>query len=148
MPTPACRCPWYWVWYDGPLCCMLVVLGVVRKPVVLRARSGQPDWVLGVVQMKARCAGRGAVLRVVPTARPSCRRGTVPVWSVHAGGNPNVSDRSAEHAHAVDAAARPQDRGFFDSQHQPERFLDLSVAVQLMGNPFGRWPSNTELIWK
>jgi len=95
---------------------MLVVLGVVRKPVVLSARSRQPDWVLGVVQMQARCAGRGSVLRVVPTARPSCRRSPVPVWTAHAGGNPNVSDRSAEHAHAVDAAARPRDRGFFEGQ--------------------------------
>jgi hypothetical protein len=30
----------------------------------------------------------------------------VPVWSAYAGGNPNVIDRSAEHAHAADRYAR------------------------------------------
>jgi len=45
-------------WYEGPFCGLPVVPGVVRKPVVLRARYGQPDRVLGVVQIKVRCAGR------------------------------------------------------------------------------------------
>jgi hypothetical protein len=54
-------------------------------------------------------------MRVVPTERPSCRRGFVQVWSAYAAGKPSEIDRSAEHAHAVDAAARPQDRGFFET---------------------------------
>jgi len=44
---------------------------------------------------------------------------------------------AAEHAHAVDAATRPQDRGVFDGQNQLERRPDLAVAAHLMGNPFG-----------
>jgi len=44
---------------------------------------------------------------------------------------------AAEHAHAVDATARPQDRGFFGSQNRLERAPDLLVAAQLMGKPFG-----------
>jgi hypothetical protein len=60
--------------------------GVVRTLVVLQARCGQPDRVLGVVQMNARCAARDRVLSVIPTERPSCRCGSMPVWSAHAGG--------------------------------------------------------------
>ena len=44
---------------------------------------------------------------------------------------------AAEHAHAADAAARPQDRRFFEGQNQPDRVPDLAVAAQLMGNPLG-----------
>ena len=44
---------------------------------------------------------------------------------------------AAEQAHAVDAAARPQDRGFFEGQNRLERDPDLVVAAQLMGRPFG-----------
>src|SRR5438034_11666215 len=40
------------------------------------------------------------------TERPLCRRGTVGVWSAHAGGNPKEGERSAEHAHAADRFAR------------------------------------------
>jgi hypothetical protein len=46
-----------------------VVQCVVRQPVVRIARSGQPDRLLGVVPIEARCAGRDCV----------------PVWSAHAG---------------------------------------------------------------
>jgi len=74
-------------------------------------------------------------MRVVPTARR--------LWSVcsHAGvvgachSQPEIRDRSAEHAHAVDAAARPQDPSYFEGQNQLERRSDLSVAAQLMGKP-------------
>jgi hypothetical protein len=43
---------------------------------------------------------------VIPTARPLCRCGTMPVWSAHAAGNPNAGDRSAEHAVPADRCAR------------------------------------------
>jgi len=43
---------------------------------------------------------------VVPTERPACRRDTRMVWSAHAGGNPSVIDRSAEHGIAADRCAR------------------------------------------
>jgi hypothetical protein len=46
--------------------------------------------------------------------------------------------RTAEQAHAVDAASRPQDRGVFDGQNQFEHDPDVSVAAQLMGRPLGR----------
>ena len=49
---------------------------------------------------------------------------------------------AAEHAHAVDAAARPRDRRFFETENRPEVRTDLVVAAQLMGNPLGaRLPS-------
>ena len=48
---------------------------------------------------------------VIPDERgtdesPLCRRGTMREWSAHAGGNPNVADRSAEQAVAADRFAR------------------------------------------
>ncbi len=46
-----------------------------------------------------------------------------------------VSTAAAEHAHAVDAAARPRDPSFFEGQNRLERDLDLLVAAQLMGKP-------------
>jgi hypothetical protein len=88
-------------------------------------------------QIEARYAGRDPVLGVMVTERPSCRRGFVPVWSADAAGNPSDCDRSAEHAHAVDAAARPQDRGFFETCNRPEVSTDLVVAAQLMGRSLG-----------
>ncbi len=48
-----------------------------------------------------------------------------------------VSTAAAEHAHAVDAAARPRDPSFFEGQNRLERDLDLLVAAQLMGKPLG-----------
>jgi hypothetical protein len=53
----------------------------------------------------------------------------------------SVSTAAAEHAHAVDAAARPRDPRFFEGQNRLERFPDLVVAAQLMGNPLGGWGS-------
>jgi hypothetical protein len=53
MPVPVVP-----AWYERRLCGRLVVQGVVRKPVVLRARSGQPDRVLRVVPIAAGYAGR------------------------------------------------------------------------------------------
>jgi len=50
-----------------------------------------------------------------------------------------IPQAAAEQAHAVDAAARPQDRGFFETQNRPEVSTDLWVAAQLMGRPFGSW---------
>jgi len=47
---------------------------------------------------------------------------------------------TAQPAHAVDAAARPQDRRYFESWNWPECHLDLAVAARLMGKPFGRQP--------
>ncbi len=58
--------------------------------VVRSARYGQPDRVLGVVQIEARCAGRDGVQ----------------VWSAHAAGSPSEGDRSAEQAVAADRFAR------------------------------------------
>jgi len=57
------------------------------------------------------------------------------------------SDRATQPAHAVDAAARPQDRCFFETYNQTQRVPDLLVAARLMGN---RWaalcsPSSTTL---
>jgi hypothetical protein len=114
-------------WFEGPLCCVPVVLRVVRRPVVLRARCGQLDRVL------AWFGSRPVVQRVIPNARgsdqgPSCRCGTMPVWSVHAGGTPTVIDRSAEHAPATDRFAR-----------EIEGFLTVMMmrSRRLMGKPFG-----------
>jgi hypothetical protein len=45
------------------------------------------------------------------------------------------TNRAAEHAHAVDAASRPQDRRFFERRAQLDRFPDLAVAARLMGRP-------------
>jgi hypothetical protein len=44
---------------------------------------------------------------------------------------------AAEQAHAVDAAVRPRDRGFFETQDRPKVNTDLLVAAQLMGRPLG-----------
>ncbi len=63
------------------------------------------------------------------TKRPSCRCGSMPVWSVDATRNPNDGDRSAEHAVAADRFAR-----------KIVRFLMSAFAArsrQLNGNPFG-----------
>jgi hypothetical protein len=51
------------------------------------------------------------VLGVIPAGRdtderPSCRRGTMRVWSAHATDNPKPSGRSAEHGIAADRFAR------------------------------------------
>ena len=61
---------------------------------MFQARYGQSDRVLGVVLIKARCAGRGSLLSVMVTERPSCRRDSVQVWSAHATRNPKESDRT------------------------------------------------------
>src|SRR5438132_828472 len=60
------------------------------------------------------------------------------VWSADATHNPKQGDRSAEHAHAVDAAARPRDPRFFEGQNRLKRDPDLWVAAHLMGRPLGR----------
>ena len=44
---------------------MLVVQGVVRRPVMLCARCGSRDRMLSVVQIKAGCANRDRVLSVI-----------------------------------------------------------------------------------
>jgi len=93
-------------WYERSLCPKPVVPRVVRKPVVLKPRCGQRGHVLGVVQLKARYAGRDPVRSVMVTARPSCRRGSVRVWLAYAVDNPRESGRSAEHAVAADRCAR------------------------------------------
>ena len=48
-----------------------------------------------------------------------------------------AGNRAAQPAHAVDAAARPQDRCFFEGQNWLGCDPDLSVAAQLMGKPLG-----------
>jgi len=53
----------------------------------------------------------------------------------------SVPVHAAQPAHAADAAARPQDRGYFDGQHQRERDPVLSVAAHLMGIPLDGRPS-------
>jgi hypothetical protein len=45
---------------------------------------------------------------------------------------------AAEHAHAADAAVRPQDRSFSESWCPLDHFPDLYQAARLMGNPLGR----------
>jgi len=82
---------------------------------------------------------RLVVLRVVPVSvvSPSAvARAGVKVGAHastrHSRGAP------AQPAHAVDAAARPRDPGYFEGQNQLESCTDLSVAAQLMGNPLGR----------
>jgi len=44
---------------------------------------------------------------------------------------------AVQQAHAVDAAARRQDRGVFEMENRPEGSTDLLVAAQLMGRPLG-----------
>jgi len=61
---------------------------------------------MGVVPMDARGGGRDSVLGVIPTERPSCRCGTIRVWSAHAAGNPSDGDRSAEQLVPADRFAR------------------------------------------
>jgi len=61
---------------------------------------------MSVIQNKARYAGCGSVLSVIPTERPLCRCGTMLVWSAHATHNPSNRSRSAEHGIAVDRFAR------------------------------------------
>jgi len=53
--------------------------------------------------------------------------------------NPNAGahNSTAQPAHAVDAASRPQDPSFFEGWYRFNRLPDLSVAAQLMGIPFG-----------
>ena len=93
------------VWYDGRLCGVRVVPGVVRKLVVRKAHCGQPA---------PKCAwfrSRPVVQRVIPfwcgsPERRLCRCGTRMVWSAHAGGKMKESNRSAEHGVAVDRFAR------------------------------------------
>ena len=128
VPAPSCRSPWCRAWYDGPWCGAPVMQRVGGRLVVLLACSGQRDRVLCVVQMNARCAGRDRVLSMIPTERPFCRRDRVQKWLAHAGGHPNVADRSAEHAHAADRFAR-----------EIVGFLTVCRARlrRLMGTPFG-----------
>src|SRR5690349_7139490 len=88
MPPPSCRCPLCLrdtnarcadcplcrVWYERSLCGLPVVGSVVVCCAWFR--------------IDARCAGRDPVLSVIPTERPLCPRGSVPVWLAHAVGNP------------------------------------------------------------
>src|SRR6266545_236328 len=43
VPAPSCRCSLCRVWYDGWLCGLPVVPGVIRRPVVPKARYGRGD---------------------------------------------------------------------------------------------------------
>jgi hypothetical protein len=45
-------------------------------------------------------------MRVIPTERPSCWRGTIWVWLAHAALNPKIGCRSAEHIVPADRFAR------------------------------------------
>jgi hypothetical protein len=80
--------------------------GVVRTPVVRKARYGRRDTRGAWFQIEARYARRDPVLGVMVTERPLCRCGTIPVWSAHAGASLRDGDRDAEHAHAADRFAR------------------------------------------
>ena len=82
-----------------------------------------------VVEIKARYAARDRVLDVILTERPSCRRGSVEVWSAHAGARPSDGERVAEHIVPADRCAR-----------EIVGFLKASCAArsrQLNGKPFG-----------
>jgi hypothetical protein len=48
-----------------------------------------------------------------------------------------IHHHAAQQAHAVDAAARPRDRGDFEKYNQPECSTDLKAAAQLMGRALG-----------
>jgi hypothetical protein len=105
MPAPSCRCPLCHVWYEGSLCWKFVMQGVVRRLVMLIARSGQRHTRWAWFRLKP------VVQRVMPDARGSdrgslCRRDSVPVWKAHAGGDRNDGCRSAEQAVAADRFAR------------------------------------------
>jgi len=79
--------------------------GVVRTPVVLCARYGQGDRVLGVVQIKARDAGRDLKcvwFRSRPVVQEWYHAGVVG----GCGRQASDSDRDAEHGIAVDRCAR------------------------------------------
>jgi hypothetical protein len=52
-------------WYEGPFCCLPVVLEVVRRPVVRCAGSGKRDRVLAVIPAHARRAERDRVPEVI-----------------------------------------------------------------------------------
>ena len=85
--------------------------GVVCRPVVLRAGSGQRDRVLDVVPIKV--VRPNAVVGIV-SAHVSY------AWLRHSGG------AAAQQAAVADAAVRPRDRALFDIWNRPERFADLS----------------------
>jgi len=109
------------VWYERPLCCVPVVEGVVRTPVVLIVRSEEIDTRWAWFQIDARYASRGFVLDVVPDRVPLCRRDTRGAWfqiaACCAGVVPGrcgrrmlvatqKADRAAEHGIAADRFAR------------------------------------------
>jgi hypothetical protein len=71
-----------------------------------KARPGQADRVLHVVQLNAGYAGRGSVLGVIAINTRCAARDRLPVWSAYAGANPSDGDQSAEHAVAADRFAR------------------------------------------
>ena len=47
---------------------------------------------------------------------------------------------AVQQAHVVDAAARPRDRRFFETENRPECLPDILGAAQLSGNPLGVCP--------
>src|SRR5206468_7990235 len=84
--------------------------GVVQRPVVRIARPGQPDRVLGVVQIEARYATRD--LRCAcyrPNARRG-RRGTMQVWSADAIGT-RTTDAGAPNKSFQPTASRARSLG-------------------------------------
>ena len=62
----------------------------------------------------------------------------------------SLSETAVQPAHAPDAAARPRDRGFFESEKQLDSGSDLPVAARVMGIPFGvrgTWLPCLFLMW-
>jgi len=66
---------------------------------------------LGVVQLKARCAEPDPLLGVMLTERPLCRRDPVRVWLAHAGGAQTM-DAGAPNKPFQLTASRARSLGF------------------------------------
>ena len=118
----------------GVVQCSAFSIRCIRAPVIV-----------AVVQFSA-CSTRRIRRPVLPAVVPLS---VVPpnavgcMWAGsvgHAAAQP-FPGMPAQPAHAVDAAARPRDRGFCETENRPEVGTELSVAAQLMGNPLGRCSS-------
>jgi len=127
VPPPSCRRSLCSGWYEGALCWLPVVPRVVRRLVVLEARSVKRATSGAWFRLKSVVPG------VLPEGCGSDRTPVVPVWYQDGvvgacGQHPNERDRSAEHADAADRCAR-----------KIVRILTLLLARsrRLIGKPFG-----------
>jgi len=136
VPASACRCAWcrcgtqargadgplWGACYAGPWCGLPVVPGVIACWAWFQSTPVVPGVIVCWAWFRCRL--------VMPAWYHADVVGPCGWWS-------EATDRAAEHAHAVDAATRPRDRCYFESQNQPGRDPDLAVAAHLMGKPFG-----------